>query len=232
MKLIIEEGALSVTDAASVLDVNASTAHRLLVTLVLDGFAVQRDDRLYAVGPALHNPALAAPLAPPTMSLRPALEALFTRTGETVHTSTLVGTRIQHVDGIESTSYSLRFGLRVGVWLPAHITAGGKALLAELSNDEVLARYKMALSGPRGQRLDIDLDSLIDQLDDVRATRIAWNFEESEPGLAAMAVSVGTLGGERAAMTIAVPIARYTRELGERWSGDLIEIADEVAHWE
>jgi len=151
------------------------------------------------------------------------------RTGETVHISTLVGTRIQHLDGIEATSQFLRFGLRVGVWLPAHMTSGGKALLADLTDEEVRARYALAMAGPRGQHLDVDLDSLFDQLADVRESRIAWNFEESELGLAAMAISVGRPGGHRAAISIAVPIARYTRELGAKWARDLIEVADEVA---
>lgn len=229
LKLLIEEGELSVGEAAAALEVNASTASRLLATLAQDGFAVQGEARRYRVGPALHNPALVTPTGQITTSLRPALEALFVRTGETVHVSTLVGTRIQHLDGIEATSQFLRFGLRVGVWLPAHMTSGGKALLADLTDEEVRARYALAMAGPRGQHLDVDIDSLLDQLNDVRESRIAWNFEESELGLAAMAISVGQPGGHRAALSIAVPIARYTRELGAKWARDLAEIADEVA---
>ena len=229
LKLLIDERSLSVGEAAVALGVNASTASRLLATLAQDGFAVQGEGRRYLVGPALHNPALATPTGQVTTTLRPALEALFERTGETVHLATLVGTRIQHLDGIEATSQFLRFGLRVGVWLPAHITSGGKALLADLTDEEVEARYALAKAGPRGHHLDVDVPALLEQLADVRETRIAWNFEESELGLAAMSISVGQFGGQRAALSIAVPIARYTRELGEKWSRDLRAIADEVA---
>lgn len=229
LKLLIEEQGLSVNDAAAALDVNASTASRLLSQFAQDGFAVQGKGRKYAPGPALHNPALSTPISQAAASLRPALEGLFERTGETVHLSTLVGTRIQHLDGIEATSHSLRFGLRVGVWLPAHITSGGKALLADLTDEEVVARYKLAMAGPRGRDLTVDMESLLDQLHDVRETRIGWNFEESELGLAAMSISVGTSGSQRAALSIALPVARYTRELGEKWASDLREIADQVA---
>jgi DNA-binding IclR family transcriptional regulator len=230
LKLLIEEGSLGVTEAAAALDVNASTAQRLLATLVQDGFAAQRADRRYAVGPALQNPGLIKPIPQLTDRLRPALEALFERTGETVHLATLVGTRIQHVDGIEASTHLLRFGLRVGVWLPAHITSGGKALLADLTDEEIEARYKLALTGSRGQTMNVDLESLREQIDDVRESRIAWNFEESEPGMAALAISAGELGGQRVALSIAVPVVRYTRELGEKWSHDLIEVADMIAH--
>ncbi|MBN9177501.1 MAG: IclR family transcriptional regulator [Microbacterium sp.] len=229
LKLIVEEGSIGVTDAAAALDVNASTAQRLLATLAHDGFAVQGAGRRYFPGSAMMSPALRAPTPQLTDTLRPALEALFERTGETVHVATLVGTRIQHIDGIEATTHLLRFGLRVGVWLPAHITSGGKALLADLSDEEVEARYRLALTGPRGQRLDVDLDALREQLDDVRESRVAWNFEESEPGVAAMSISVGEVGGQRAALSIALPIARFTREVGDACSRALTDIADAVA---
>lgn len=229
LKLLIEEATLGVTEAATALDVNASTAQRLLATLVQDGFAAQGRDRRYSVGPALHNPGLSTRIPQLTDRLRPALEELFERTGETVHIAALVGTRILHLDGIEARTHILRFGLRVGVWLPAHVTSGGKALLADLTKEEVDARYKVALTGPRGQQIGVDLASLREQLDDIRESRIAWNFEESEPGVAAMSVSIGEFGGQRVALSIALPIARYTRELGAKWAQDLIDVADAVA---
>jgi IclR family transcriptional regulator, acetate operon repressor len=229
LKLIIEEGSLGVTEAAAVLDVNASTAQRLLATLMHDGFAAQGRDRRYSAGPALHSPGLATRIPQLTDHLRPALEALFERSGETVHLAALVGTRVLHLDGIEAHTHTLRFGLRVGVWLPAHLTAGGKALLADLSDEEVESRYALATAGARTQRPLVDLVSLRARLDEVRASRIAWNVDESEPGIAAMSISVGDFGGRRVAMSIALPSARFTPELGEKWSRDLIDIADAIA---
>lgn len=229
LKLLIEEGTLGVTEAAEALDVNASTAQRLLATLVQDGFAAQGTDRRYAVGPALHNLGLSTRIPQLTDRLRPALEELYMRTGETVHIAALVGTRVLQLDGIEATTRVLRFGLRVGVWLPAHVTSGGKALLADLTDEEIDARYKMSLATPRGLSQGVDLQSLHEQLVDVRESRIAWNFEESELGVAAMSISVGEFGGQRVALSVALPIARYTKELGQKWSNDLIDIAGFVS---
>lgn len=229
LKLLIEETSLGVTEAATALDVNASTAQRLLATLVTDGFAVQRSDRRYRVGPALQNPLLTRSVPSVADNLRPAMEALFERTGETVHLSTLVGTRIQHIDGIEATAHSLRFGLRVGVWMPAHVSSGGKVLMAELTDEEVLARYRMASSAPASQYRDVDFVALLEQLDDVRESRMAWNFGQSEPGVAALSIAVGVPGGHRAALSVAVPIARFTKENGEKWADDLRAISDMVA---
>lgn len=226
LKLLSSRSAVSVTQASQALNVNASTAYRLLVTLVADDFAVQRSDRSYARGPALEELTPTAQGLPLATRLRPALEALFERTGETVHIATLVGTRIQHVDGIESSAHPLRFGSRVGVWLPAHIAAGGKALLADFPPLEINSRYEMARAGIRGRDLDLDLAALHEELEDVRDTRLAWNFEQTEPGIAALAISTGIIDGENAALSVAVPVARFDTKLGKAWSRDLIAIVE------
>lgn len=226
LKLINQSGSISVTEAAAALGVNASTSHRLLMTLVADGFVVRRSDRRYATGPEL-----AAPVAPGdivTGHLRPALEELAQRTGETVHVGTLIGTRMQYLDGIETRQHPLRFSLRIGEWVPANRSAGGKALLADLTDDEIDARFAMALSGPHRALGTVDMESLHEQIEEIRTTRIGWNFGDTEPGVAAMAISVGTAGAPRAALAVAVPMARFTKEKGEQWSEYLIEIADAV----
>lgn len=125
-------------------------------------------------------------------------------------------------------THTLRLGLRVGVWLPAHVTSGGRALLADLSDDDVDARYKSTHVGPRAHGADVDLATLHEQLAAIRRSRIAWNFEESQPGVAAMSISVGEFGGERVALSIALPAARYTRELGGKWAQNLIDVADAI----
>jgi IclR family acetate operon transcriptional repressor len=223
-----EEGSLSVTEAARALDVNPSTAQRLLATLAADGFARQGARKRYEPGPAFLQPGMARPAPPLRTRVRPYLERLFERVGETVHLATLVGTEIHHLDGIEATSHPLRFSLRTGVKLPAHVTSAGKAMLAELPRDEVDARYGVALSGARGRELDIDLGRIHQELDKTRRQNIGVNFEESEVGVAAFAVSLGVINGERAAFSIAMPFARYAQEDIDRFTAHLLTTARET----
>lgn len=210
------------------MDVNPSTAQRLLATLVGDGFAVQGPQKRYEPGPAFLRPGVVRSEVPLRARIRPHLERLYGRTGETVHVATLVGTEIHHLDGIEATLHPLRFGLRTGVRIPAHITSGGKAMLADLSGDELDARYQVAMLGPRGSKLGVDLDRLHEELDMVRQEHIASNFEESEPGLAAFSISLGVIDGERAALSVALPIARYSPTKGQKFSSDLMKSACEA----
>ncbi|WP_327249260.1 IclR family transcriptional regulator [Streptomyces sp. NBC_01320] len=228
LKLMAKQGSLSVTEAARALDVNPSTAQRLLATLAADGFAQQGERKRYEPGPEFLRPGMVRPVPPLKTAVRPFLERLFENVHETVHLATLVGTEIHHVDGIEATSRALRFGLRTGVRLPAHTTSAGKATLAELPRDEVNARYGVALSGVRGREPDIDLDKIHKDLEQTRLQRIGVNFEESEAGVAAFAVSLGVINGERAAFSIAMPFARYAQGDVDRFAAHLLAAAQET----
>ncbi|MFF4835338.1 IclR family transcriptional regulator [Streptomyces sp. NPDC001315] len=228
LKIMGKEGSLSVTEAAAVLDVNPSTAQRLLATLVGDGFAVQGAGKRYEPGPEFLGPGAARNVPPLREKLRPYLERLFERVGETVHVATLIGTEIRHLDGVEATHHALRFGLRTGVTLPAHRTSAGKAMLADLPADDLDARYHVALSGARGRGKEIDLAVLREQLERTRRRGFATNFEESESGVAAFAVALGTIDGERAAFSLAMPVARCSRSDIPKFARQLIGTASEA----
>ncbi|KAA9149415.1 IclR family transcriptional regulator [Amycolatopsis acidicola] len=219
LKLMAAQGSLSVTEAAKALDVNPSTAQRLLVTLVADDFAVQGERKRYEPGPAYGLGAV----QPLRVRVRPFLERLFERVEETCHLAVLVGTEIHHLDGIEAVR-TLRFGLRTGVRLPAHVTSAGKAMLAGLPREEVEARYQVA---PRDLG-KADLERLHQELALTRKRGIGSNFEESEPGVAAFAVALGAIDGEIAALSIAMPRARYGRGDREKFAAHLLRTAAEA----
>lgn len=225
---MVQEGSLSVTEAAKALDVDPSTAQRLLATLTGDGFAEQGEQRRYRPGPELLRPGMMLSVPPLRIRARPYLERLFESVGETVHLATLIGTKIHHIDGIEATTHALRFGLRVGVILPAHVTSSGKAILADLPPDEVDIRYRAALSAAGGPATELDFDKLRRDLDETRRRGVGMNFQESEDGVAALAVSLGVIDGEHAAFSIAMPIARFGSGDARRISDHLIRAAAEL----
>jgi DNA-binding IclR family transcriptional regulator len=228
LKLLVQEGSLSVTEAAKALDVDPSTAQRLLATLTGDGFAEQGELRRYRPGPELLRPGAMVSLPSLRVRARPYLESLFERVGETVHLATLVGTTIHHHDGIEAATHPLRFGLRVGVVLPAHVTSAGKAMLADLTPAELAARYRTAPPAVGAAAAALDLDKLQRDLAETRRTGVGMNFQESEDGVAAIAVSLGVIDGEHAAFSIAMPIARFGSGDAGRLSDHLLRTAAEL----
>ena len=134
--------ALRVSEVAEQLDVARSTAHRLLGMLVHRQFAVQDPaTRTYRPGPRLVEIGLAAVGALDIRTrMRPYLTEVAARTGETVSLLVLEGDAVHFIDSIESQR-TVRVGSRFDARMPAHATSAGKAILAALPADEVLAIY-------------------------------------------------------------------------------------------
>ncbi|MEV6492443.1 helix-turn-helix domain-containing protein, partial [Actinoplanes sp. NPDC051633] len=129
-----DHGRLRVADAARLLSVTPPTAHRLLTTLKRQRFAEQDHARAYLPGPRLQ----ATGTRPdPTAVARPALTDLATGTGAAAYLVTLEGNGCRFVDGVLGGAERTR----VGHLLPAHTTAGGKVLLAQLPGADLLALY-------------------------------------------------------------------------------------------
>lgn len=212
LRLIVvlgERGELRVYEAAEILGVARSTAHRLLTTLAHRGFAVQQaDGRAYRPGSALADAGLRALSRLDLRQVaRPYLNALAEQTGETVHLGVLEGNGLRFIDGIESTQ-PVRVGLRTGIVLPAHATAAGKAILAALPAAEVRALYPRGVQAITGKTLQT-LDEIERHLSDIAAAGYAVNIGESADNVAALGVVVRSQArAPVAGLAVAAPVER------------------------
>lgn len=201
---------VAVREGAELLDVAPSTAHRLLSTLQACGFAVQDPaTRRYAAGPALLAVALASLQRLDVARVaRPHLVALAAETRETASLAVAEGTSIRFLDSVEGPEV-VRVTARTGQSLPAHLTAAGKVLLAGLGHEELVRLYP-ARRLPRRTARSLALRSALEaELDEVRQLGHATAFEESSPGLAAVAVGVRDVRGRViAAITVSMPAER------------------------
>jgi DNA-binding IclR family transcriptional regulator len=202
------EGPLSVSDAAERLGVARSTAHRLLSMLVYRDFARQGEDRRYHAGPVI---SLTADSQSRTALLRtialPHLHALVGRLGESANLLVLAGDYARFIGSVES-SQPLRVGNREGMVFPAHLTSGGKLLLADLTPDERAELYAaQRWVGREAERPD--LGALEQELAVVRDRGFAINKDRTETGVTA--VGRGVRVGDRAdaAVTVSMPTVRF-----------------------
>ncbi|NLT31256.1 MAG: IclR family transcriptional regulator [Propionibacterium sp.] len=201
------EGRTTVNEAAELLGVAPSTAHRLLAMLVYRDFAVH-DGREYQVGPALVPVSQEAGAAPPSR-LRTAAMSPMTRLVDAVtETVTLMirTTRVVRFIAEVECSHTLRVGHRTGMTFPAHRTSGGLSLLAELSDDQLVELYHDASDDERAP-------DVADLLKHVRATReqgFALNTGFSEQGVVALGHVIRDHEGTAvAALAIAMPELRF-----------------------
>jgi IclR family acetate operon transcriptional repressor len=216
--LLQQEGSLRVTDVAERLAVSVSTAHRLLAMLVYHDFAEQLDDRSYRAGRVLRG--MATPDAPVALLRRialPHLRRLVDTLGETANVVVLVGPDVRFVATVECDRV-LRVGDRTGRTLPAHLTSGGKAILAGLPPAALAVVLADLEIGDR-PRLEKELRA-------VRRHNVAVNNQATESGVTAVGVAVPAPSGVPAAgLSIALPSVRYSKDVLPGWAAALHETA-------
>lgn len=212
--ILQHEGPQRVTDAAELVGVSVSTAHRLFAMLVYRDFAVQLPDRRYAAGPLLEpREASHAPLRALRRAGLPHLARLAASVHETANLAVRAGTQVRVVAGVESDQ-PVSIGDRTGFSLPAHQSAVGKVILAGLPADDVARLY--------AAREDVDLARLREVLDAVRTSGFAVNDEEVETGLAAIGLAVPDAEGRPfAGIALSMPASRFGREKVAGWVGQL-----------
>jgi DNA-binding IclR family transcriptional regulator len=108
---------------------------------------------------------------------------------------------IERVDGLERVKVTVDIGSRV----PAHSSAAGKALLAGLSDAEVMRCLKSIELKPLINK-PVNIKNVLASLTKVRQSGFAVNNEESTKGLIAVAVPiVGAVDSHLAALGAAFP---------------------------
>jgi DNA-binding IclR family transcriptional regulator len=126
-------------------------------------------------------------------------------TGQSVHLAVLDGLEVLYLEKISARS-APELPSRVGGRTPLHCTAVGKSLLAFAEPDI----QQQVLSAPRSRRTRrtiVDPRALVYQLDRIRTTKTAFEFEESAAGVARVACPVVGLNG---AVVASVSISGWT----------------------
>ena len=213
--LFREQPRVRLTDACKYLGVAHSTAHRLLAMLAHHGFVQQEPvTRAYIAGPALVEVGLAVVGSLNVREqARPMMEELAAETGETVHLGVLEGDQVRYADAVESER-ALRVVARTGTLVPAHCTSLGKALLGQLTDQQVAALYPTSAE-PFPARTEKSITTqakLIKELSRARARGYAVNAGETEDDVGSVAVAFRDFAGRPAAIAVAAPTSRLTAQ--------------------
>lgn len=217
VELLATAGSLRVVEVSEHLGVARSTAHRILTALLARGFVVQDAHKVYHTGPVFERLRHGGGAGPQTTNdiIHDYLMGLVGRVGETCHVGVLEGNGIRFVDSIEA-SRALRVGSRVGMLLPAHVTAIGTVLLAELPKEKLRALYPRGLTGSAREARQT-LTTLDRKIRSVRRTGYALNRGESDHGIAAIGMCLrDPFGRAFAGIAIAVPTPRYEEVQAQR----------------
>lgn len=196
-------GGVALADLAAEVGANKSTLHRTLAALRHRGYADQRPDGAYTLGPAVLSLG-AAYLAEDNLPglLRPALEALRDEVDELVHLGTLAGQEVVYLDKVEPQR-PLRVWSAVGRRIPVATTALGRAILAATPDGAPSPGH----DGEPDATPDATLRAALAA---ARERGYATETEENEPGIACVAVALLRAGRPVAAVSITAPVERMT----------------------
>ncbi len=218
---------LSQKEISEALNVPMPTVHRLVAVLTergwLDRSSATRRLRL-GLGMARLTPALLGGLQLPEVA-RPHLSRLASELQETVNAAVLQGPEIVYVLS-EAADRVLTSRATVGMRLPAHCTALGKCLLAQLPSDAARAALG---DEPYERRTDRTITTWSDLAADLAAIRdagVAVSEEEYEVGLVSIAVPVRWIDGPgTAAVNVSLPAGRATLEFRAALTRGLVDAA-------
>ncbi|MGH3544093.1 MAG: IclR family transcriptional regulator [Mycobacterium sp.] len=228
--LLGERSEIRLSEATRYLGVASSTAHRLLAMLAYRGFVRQDPaSKAYLPGPALTGVAFAIfgrIDIPGTVT--PVMRSLSERLRETIHVGMLDGAAVRFVAAVEGPT-AVRVASRLGRTMPAHCTSTGKAMLAQLPQPEL----HQLLPGEDLERItgrSIGSRTALEaELSRVREQGYAVNREESEEGVASVAVPIPTRApGLRLALNAAAPQHRLHKSQYASVATSLVEAAKEI----
>ena len=197
---------LGITEIASALAIDKSSASRLVKTLVSHGYVQpEAGSRRYVLGKRLHSISWQIlNRIPVREQARPYLYRLVIQTGECAHTAVYSQGKALVIDDVEAEA-SLRVVGQTGRMIHLHCTAVGKGLLA-------FSHFDMPDDLPaRTTRTIISAEALRAHLAVVRQQGYAYDDEENEIGVRCLAAPVYDLTGMLVAtIGISGPTVRVT----------------------
>jgi len=216
--MLRDYGSLRIADAAQQLGISRSSTHRLLQTLVFRGFAVQDESHVYLPGPSMDaGPARLAWTNNFRRLCQPHLEVLSRRSRESANLMIRVDRNVRFLVTVRARTVDATHD-RDGVVMPANEASGGKALLAELRDDEVRALFG---TGPASGLSDLETTRLLSDVAAVRKHGFALNVEETERGVAAVGTAIHDRWG---AAVGAVSVSTRADRFPERVNGLLLPL--------
>lgn len=198
-----------VTALAGAAGLAVPTTHHLLGSLVDAGLLGREEGKRYVLGPrvAVLAAAYQRNLAAPTYLLEP-LQQLTATTGETSYLIAMRNDRIHILASLEGHQ-PVRVSVPTGDYADAHARAGGKLMLAYMTEDARDRYVRANPLRPLTSRTITDAQALDADLAEIHQRGFAREDEEYNAGVSCVAAPV--LDGDVliAGYSVSVPTARY-----------------------
>ena len=200
---------MSLGQLAKAVSLPRSTVQRIVDALDSEGFVIAAS----AANGVRLGPALLALAAATRFHMadaaRQTMEALAKECGETVDLSLADQDKVVFIDQVAGT-HRLTATSAIGVSFPLHSSANGKAVLAAMDDADIARlrkRLRLVAITPHTLTTWAQLDR---EIATIRRTGLAFDREENSLGICAAAMALRSPSGEIAAVSVPVPVQRFT----------------------
>ena len=231
LETLADTGPVSLAELDHRIDLNKSTIHRLLSSLIYVGY-VQQDPESgrYSLSSKLLT------LSTKILShmdildeVRPYLKQLSVATRETVHFVELDGHEAVYICKEEAYMNAIRMASKVGSRIPLYCSGVGKAMLAAMTDEEIRRIWDASEIRKLTPYTITDYDLFFRGIQEVREKGFAVDNEENEAGVRCIAVGLPNYKGiTRYAFSVSAPAARMDDMRTEKVAHMILETRQKI----
>ncbi len=196
------------------LGINRTTLIRLIHTLEANRMIEQIEEGAgYRLGPALISLAAQAIHGRDIVQVcQPLLAELARTTGMSAHLGILDGIDLVYLVH-EAPRTHLVSNMRPGSRLSAHTSSGGRAILSEMSDDDIRALFGGVELRKLTEKTPLTVEAVLEQAQQDRQLGVAWSEGNFEAGIGSCAAAVLDHEARPAgAINVSGPVSRFTEE--------------------
>lgn len=222
---------IKLSEISDMLNINKSTVHGILNTLKYHGFIEQDEStkkyrlgiRFIEYGEIVTNSINIGNIA------YPIIERVSEKIEETVHIAMLDGHDVVYVEKKECNK-SIKISTKIGVRIPAYVTADGKIILSYLKKDKVKEYIPENMKKLTPNTIT-DKHELLEILCEIRNRGYATDNEEVIEGVVCVAAPIFDHRGDvRYSMSATGPRGRMAEDKIKEYIDVVKEAANEISH--
>lgn len=226
IETLAANGPCGLLEISSSLNLNKSTVHRILNSLIYMGYVIQdASSSKYGLSFRICELSNQILMKNDIVDIvRPFLKELVAQTEETVHLVQLDHTKAVYIDKVESYSNSVRMVSKVGKSIPLYCSGVGKAILADMPDEKIAAVWNESDIHSITPHTITSYELFMKKISVIRNQGFATDDEENELGVRCIAVSLSScIGKSRYAVSISAPISRMGDERVKELARILLE---------
>lgn len=224
----LSSGPSSLTELSRELDIPKSTLHGILTTLAahdwikIEGRTLRQSKGLFRAVLRYSRNEL---LKPTFLEIG---QRIVGETGETTFLGVLEGESILHMARVDGTA-SLRYVAQEGEYAPAHASALGKVLLADMPTEQVTQLFESATLPALTPHSVTELNDLLSDLPEIQAQGYALDQGEVSEGLYCVAAPIRDASGAAiASVALAAPEFRFQEHVS-KYVSQIRQAATEIS---